>query len=155
MATQARRINRQKIALIHVAAQQLGIGEEDYRALLQGAAGVGSARDLSAAGFDAVMRRFAALGFTSHQAQYGRRAGMATPEQVGTIRALWQVLTAGKASHGAKALRAWLERSFHVSDLRFCDVATAQKAIEGLKAMNARKRASDQASTSTQGGNHE
>ena len=56
MESKNRRISRQKIALIHVAAHQLGIGDVDYRALLMGAAGVRSASDLDAAGFDAVMR---------------------------------------------------------------------------------------------------
>ena len=72
MESKNRRISRQKIALIHVAAHQLGIGDVDYRALLMGAAGVRSASDLDAAGFDAVMSRFEALGFAKGKA---RRAG--------------------------------------------------------------------------------
>ena len=73
MATQNRRISRQQIALIHVAAHQLGMGDADYRALLVRAAGVRSASGLDAAGFEAVMRRFEALGFAKGQA---RRAGV-------------------------------------------------------------------------------
>ena len=45
MASQARRVSRQQIALIHVAAHQLGMGDADYRALLVRAAGV-PARDV-------------------------------------------------------------------------------------------------------------
>ena len=155
MESKNRRISRQKIALIHVAAHQLGIGDVDYRALLMGAAGVRSASDLDAAGFDAVMRRFEALGFAKGKArragapaiapapvplQYGERWGMATPAQVDTIRGLWRTWYEGSDEDSARALRHWLERHYHVSDLRFCDVATAQKAIEGLKAMNGRKQ---------------
>ena len=155
MESKNRRISRQKIALIHVAAHQLGIGDVDYRALLMGAAGVRSASDLDAAGFDAVMRRFEALGFAKGQArragapatapapvppQYGERWGMATPAQVDTIRGMWRTWYEGSDEASARALRHWLETHYHVTDLRFCDVPTAQKALEGLKAMNARKR---------------
>lgn len=155
MATQNRRISRQQIALIHVAAHQLGMGDADYRALLVRAAGVRSASGLDAAGFVAVMRRFEALGFAKGKArragvpatapapvppQYGERRGMATPAQVDTIRGMWRTWYEGSDEDSARALRHWLEGHYHVSDLRFCDVATAQKALEGLKAMNARKR---------------
>ena len=155
MESKNRRISRQKIALIHVAAHQLGIGDVDYRALLMGAAGVRSASDLDAAGFDAVMSRFEALGFAKGKArragapatapapvppQYGERWGMATPAQVDTIRGMWRTWCEGSDEASARALRHWLETHYHVTDLRFCDVPTAQKAIEGLKAMHGRQQ---------------
>ncbi len=148
MASNARRINRQKIALVHVAAQRLGMADADYRALLVGTAGVSSARDLDPTGFDAVMRRFEALGFVSARVaapQYGERPGMATPAQVRAIQAHWKAWhhadnPRADASETARALRHWLERYYCITDLRFCDVTTAQKAIEGLKAMHARQQ---------------
>jgi hypothetical protein len=155
MESKTRRISRQKIALIHVAAHQLGMGDSDYRALLMGAAGVRSASDLDAAGFEAVMRRFEALGFAKGKArragapatapapvppQYGERWGMATPAQVDTIRGMWRTWYEGSDEASARALRHWLETHYHVTDLRFCDVPTAQKAIEGLKAMHGRQQ---------------
>lgn len=168
MATQTRRVSRQKIALVHVAAHQLGMADADYRALLMGAAGVRSAGDLNAAGFDAVMRRFEALGFAKGKArragapvaapaaapapvppQYGERRGMATPAQVDTIRGMWRTWYEGSEEASARALRHWLEGHYHITDLRFCDVATAQKALEGLKAMNARKRRAGKANTTS------
>lgn len=150
MKAKSQRVSRQKIALVHVAAHQLGMDDAQYRAVLMGAAGVPSARDLSPAGFDAVMRRFVVLGFVpaapgaTAAPSYGERPGMASPAQIRAIRALWHAWHDGEAAgtdtpETAQALRTWLRRSFHISDLRFCDVATAQKAIEGLKAMNARK----------------
>ena len=155
MESKNRRISRQKIALIHVAAHQLGMSDADYRALLMGAAGVRSASDLDAAGFKAVLRRFEALGFAKGQArragvpatapapvppQYGERWGMATPAQVDTIRGMWRTWYEGSDEASARALRHWLETHYHVTDLRFCDVPTAQKAIEGLKAMHGRQQ---------------
>ena len=155
MASQTRRVSSKQIALIHVAAHQLGMSDVDYRALLMGAAGVRSASDLDAAGFKAVLRRFEALGFAKGKArragvpaaapapvppQYGERWGMATPAQVDTIRGMWRTWYEGSDEDSARALRHWLERHYQVSDLRFCDVTTAQKAIEGLKAMSGRKQ---------------
>ena len=155
MASQTRRVSRQQIALIHVAAHQLGMSDVDYRTLLMGAAGVRSASDLDAAGFEAVMRRFEALGFAKGKArragapaiapapvplQYGERWGMATPAQVDTIRGMWRTWYEGSDEASARALRHWLETHYHVTDLRFCDVPTAQKAIEGLKAMHGRQQ---------------
>ena len=51
MAFKPKTLRREQIALIHVAAHQLGMGEEDYRALLMGTAGVRSSRELDQAGF--------------------------------------------------------------------------------------------------------
>ena len=148
MTTQTRRVSRQQIALVHVAAHRLGMGDADYRALLMGAAGVRSASDLDTTGFNAVMRRFEALGFVSARVaapQYGERPGMATPAQVRAIQAHWKAWhhadnPRADASETARALRHWLERYYCITDLRFCDVTTAQKAIEGLKAMHARQQ---------------
>ena len=155
MSSKRETVTKAQIALVHVAAHQLGMGDDEYRAMLHGAAGVRSASGLDAAGFEAVMRRFEALGFAKGQArragvpatapapvppQYGERRGMATPAQVDTIRGMWRTWYEGSDEASARALRHWLEGHYHVSDLRFCDVATAQKAIEGLKAMSGRKQ---------------
>lgn len=146
MAAKQKSLTREQIAIVHVAAHQLRMTDADYRALLMQTAGVNSSRGLNEAGFRAVMLRMEKLGFThvKHRSapavptpQYGQRVGMATPAQVSQIVRLWA------RWHGrddARALGHWLERSFHVSDLRFVDTSTAQKAIEGLKAMVARKK---------------
>lgn len=142
MTAKEKPLSREKIAIIHVATHQLRMTNEDYRALLMATAGVNSASGLNEAGFRAVMLRMEKLGFTSAKPkaapapQYGQREGMATPAQVATIRKLW---ASWHGQDNDRALGHWLNRSFHVSDLRFVDAATAQKAIEGLKAMTRRK----------------
>lgn len=152
MAAKAKPLAREKIAIVHVAAHQLHMTDEDYRALLMSTAGVSSSRGLNEAGFRAVMLRMEKLGFSHGKTkvapapQYGQREGMATPAQVTTMRKLW---ASWHGQDDARALGHWLHRSFHVSDLRFVDVATAQKAIEGLKAMARRK---PRAATPTTGG---
>lgn len=152
MATKPKTLNREQIAVIHVAAHQLGMCDEDYRALLMGTAGVRSASDLDQVGFERVMKRFDALGFARalpkskakpKARNYGERLGMASDAQVRTIRVLWRDWHGDDGPQGDRALRHWLERFHHVSDLRFCSGTTAQKAIEGLKAMNGRKRSAN------------
>lgn len=154
MAAKEKPLSREKIAIVHVAAHQLRMPDADYRALLMQTAGVNSSSGLNEAGFRAVMLRMEKLGFTHAKPkapapQYGRRDGMATPAQVGTIARLWA------RWHGrddARALGHWLDHSFHVSDLRFVDAPTAQKAIEGLKAMIARKARATPRATRPTGG---
>jgi phage gp16-like protein len=142
MIAKEKPLSREKIAIVHIAAHQLRMQDADYRALLMQTAGVNSSRELNEAGFRAVMLRMEKLGFTHGKPkaatapQYGQRDGMATLAQVATIRKLW---ANWHGQDDARALGHWLHRSFLVSDLRFVDVATAQKAIEGLKAMTRRK----------------
>lgn len=132
-----------QIAVVHVAKKQLGLSEEVYRAVLVRIGGVESAADLDRTGFEAVMAYFTACGFRSSWTQrtFGRRPGMATPKQVDLIRDLWNQWSDGKDEH---ELNNWLEHSYGVSALRFCDGPTTAKAIAGLKAMIGRKRAKSQ-----------
>ncbi|MDE0390987.1 MAG: regulatory protein GemA [Rhodospirillales bacterium] len=128
-------------ALIHGAKAQLGLGDDDYRAILLHEAGVETSRDLDNDGFDAVMERLKALGFkpTVRPPAYGHRAGMATPAQVAYIRSLWKEYTEGVGDD--RSLGKWLQRTVKVSDLRFVSFAAARKAITGLRAMVQKKAA--------------
>lgn len=130
-----------QIALVHLAAKQLGFDDDLYRAILIAHGGVDSAKNLDARGFERVMAYFTAHGFRSTWTQrtYGNRPGMATPRQIDLIRGLWADWSGGEDEAG---LNAWLERSFHVSSLRFLSGAAAGKAITGLKTMIARKKTS-------------
>lgn len=134
-------LTKKQTALIHVAKAQLGLSDDDYRAVLRDEAGVGSSRNLDNDGFDAVMERFRSLGFkpTDTPPAYGRRAGMATPAQVSYIRSLWSEYTDGVGDD--RSLGKWLQRTVKVSDLRFVSFAAARKAITGLRAMVEKKKA--------------
>ena len=134
-------LTKKQTALIHVAKKQLGLGDDDYRAVLLHEAGVESSRDLDNDGFDAVMERFRDLGFkpTATPPAYGRRAGMATPAQVAYIRSLWSEYTDGVGDD--RSLGKWLQRTVKVTDLRFVSFAAARKAITGLRAMVEKKKA--------------
>lgn len=131
-------ITRKQLALVHLAKARLGMSEEAYRDMLRLYAGVDSAAQLDAEGFDIVMARYGQLGFTSswHARNLGDRPGMATAKQVALIRGLWRDWSGGDDD---RALGRWLENSFGVSALRFLDTAATQKAITALKSMAARK----------------
>ncbi|MBB4018338.1 hypothetical protein GGR16_003385 [Chelatococcus caeni] len=127
-----------QLAVIHLAKKSLGLDDETYRAVLTFHAGVSSAKDLTPAGFEAVMRYFNACGFRStwNARTFGRRPGMATPRQIDLIRSLWRDWS---GADDEQALGRWLERSFGVSALRFLSSTKAGDAINGLKAMIRRK----------------
>lgn len=134
-------IDGKKIGLVHVAAKQLGLDEDEYRAILARFARVGSAKDLDETGFRRVMDHMNALGFrsTSNRANLGDRPGMASPGQVALLRRLWAEYTDGAGSD--LTLGRWLARTFKVEALRFLPASIAPKAIAALKTMLAKKRA--------------
>ena len=51
-------IDRRKLALIHIIKKELGLKDEEYRVILQKAAGVFSAKDLDDKGFRRLMNYF-------------------------------------------------------------------------------------------------
>jgi len=128
-----------KKRLLQVARRQLALSDQQWRDLLEAETGCRSTRDIDLAGFEAVMERLKALGFESTHARgdYGRRAGMATPNQVRLIQQLWHEYATYDDS---RSLDHWLEHSFGISSLRFADSDTTSKAITALKAMVARKK---------------
>ena len=133
-------LSRKQIAMIHVAQKQLGLCDEDYRAILLHEAGVDTSRDLDSDGLDAVMQRFKVLGFkpSTTAPYYGRRAGMAPPAQIALVRSLWNEYTGGEGDD--RSLGKWLQHTVKVSDLRFLSSAAARKAIAGLRAMVEKKK---------------
>ena len=87
------------------------------------------------------MLEFERLGFKSTSARrgFGNRPGMATNAQIAKIRSLFQEWSGGKG--GARALDAWVNRTFHVAALRWLSFDNGIKAVEALKKMAERRRA--------------
>ena len=133
-------ISARQIAVLHVAKHQLGLSDAAYRELLHQAAGVRSAKELDAAGFEAALERLAALGFRTRLPArgLGDRPGMASPAQVDYIVRMWRAYL---GRDDETALNHWLEHKFGVTALRFVDRHAANQAITALKAMTARSRA--------------
>lgn len=133
-------ISRKKIALVHVARRDLGLSDEEYRAILQRQGGVSSAAELDEFGFEHVMRYVTALGFRSDWTRrtFGDRPGMASPAQIDHIRQLWRNYL-GHEDEADAALNAWLDHFHHISALRFVDAEKAGKVIPALRVMAGRK----------------
>lgn len=134
---------RKQLALVHVAKKQLGLDDAAYRAALERAAGVRSARDLDGPGLDAAMAEFTRLGFRQKPGRpdgpdYGERWGFATPAQVRLIRDLWNEYTKGEGTE--LSLGKWLNRTYGCSALRFLTSADAPKAITALMEMARRRK---------------
>jgi phage gp16-like protein len=133
-------IDKKEIAVIHIAKTQLGISEEDYRAILKQQCGVESSKQLDKRGLATLMDYFAKLGFksTARARRFGQRAGMATPGQVTLMRKLWEEYT-GVVS-GDQEMGKWLHRHFKISALRFVSSEKAPKVIHALRHMAAQRR---------------
>lgn len=134
-------MTKQKLSVIHIAKQRLGISDEGYRDILQKIGGVGSSKELDEHGFEAIMLRFQQLGFKStwNQKNYGYRPGMASPRQVALVRTLWKQFTNGEG--GEKSLSKWLSHKFSINSVRFLDANTAHRVVGALKRMTNKKAA--------------
>ncbi|MEM7428012.1 MAG: regulatory protein GemA [Pseudomonadota bacterium] len=128
-----------QIAVVHLAAKELGLDDDTYRAVLKRWGGVTSSKDLDQGGFEKVMAYFTACGFRSTWTRrtFGKRPGRASPAQTDLIRKLWREWS---GDDDELALNAWLDRSYHIAALRFVTPEIAKKAIEGLKIMVRRKQ---------------
>ena len=128
-------IDSRRKAVIHVARAQLALSDEDYRALLQRVAGVSSSRELDGAGFNRVMSALERLGFRNVRGrpQTAERPGMATPAQIGRIRALFKGYT---GVDDDLQLGRWLQKRFHASHPNFLPGWRAGKVIALLTKMN-------------------
>lgn len=81
------------LTLVHVGRRELGLDDEDYRALLESVTGSRSAKGLKAAQLDAVVTAMKGLGFKVKGNTTGRRsppsaAHVLAPE-VRKLRAIW------------------------------------------------------------------
>ncbi|MDF1486688.1 regulatory protein GemA [Ramlibacter sp. H39-3-26] len=138
------------VAAIHVLKSKLRLSDDDYRALLNGLTGKTSSLDLTAA---------ERQGVRDHMQRLAERAGIATAtrrrpltqEQFDAVRkkasprerkvwALWhQLHRDGLVNNPSRAaLDAWVERTVHVTALRFCTTAQLDTCIEALKAWQTR-----------------
>ena len=128
---------RTKLSLIHIAKKSVGITDDAYRAILDGAAGVSSAAELEYEyQFNAVMQAFENLGFKSTarkspRPKWGDQWG-GTPEQRAKIEVMWKTCARNPSE---RALRTFIKRITRVDHPRFLRVELAQKVIIALEAM--------------------
>lgn len=120
--------------LIHTARRQLNLDETAYRAILQGAAGITSSKDLqNSAQFDEIMKAFKNLGFRYRQKQEVVLPNRASKAQIAYIKKLWDLGSRTKTDAG---LRHFLQRIAHVDDVSFLTKQQASAVILALQDVN-------------------
>lgn len=125
---------RRDLAAIHIAAKQLGLDDDAYRALLREVAGVESARDLDAAGRRAVLARLGRSNVTSIR-------DWRTP-RIAKARALWDALARAGVIR-APGEGAWLRfcaRQTGVARPQWATSDGLNRLIEALKSWCDRER---------------
>lgn len=124
-------ISRGKLAQIHIARQQLGLSDEDYRAILARTAGVSSAKELTNRNVGAVLHEFRRLGW---QPKPAKRAGRKAPRPPrGRARVMAKI--EAMLTH---AERSWAyadgmaKHMFHVERVDWLDDGQLQKLMQAM-----------------------
>lgn len=138
------------VAAIHVLKGKLALQDDDYRALLINLTGKSSSKAMNQAERRHVREHMQGLAERMGLAQPTRRRPL-TGEQFAKAKAsaspkerkvwaLWHQLHRDGlvGNPGRAALDAWVERTVHVTALRFCTPAQLDTCIEALKAWQTR-----------------
>jgi phage gp16-like protein len=121
------------LAKLHVAKKQLGLGDEDYRAILTRLTGLSSSKDMTPAQLDQVMVEFERLGFVATSGKF-----KPSPHaHVRHVHAQWGELSRkGIVANGSvQALAAFIKRMVPCDHPDWLSVEDARKVSEALKAM--------------------
>lgn len=142
-------LRTQQLAMIHIAAKQLGLDDDTYRAMLWTIARVSSAGDLDQAGRDAILLHLKQCGWRStsrrnHPSRYQKGS------QPALIRHIWTCLArAGAIDDGSdRALRTYVRHQTATysanhqgwDDPTLLPTWAAVRLIEQMKNFAARKR---------------
>ena len=142
-ASHASSQRRSMIGKLHVAKTQLGMAEDDYRALLQRSAGVMSAADADIAGLDRALKAMEGLGWKAlppTRRKDGKGIATRRPADHPVARkaralwiSLWQLGAIENASE--QALEAFAKRQLGCTALQWADQSQCDRLIEALTAM--------------------
>lgn len=139
-ASQQRR--RALLAKVHIAKVQLGMVEDDYRAVIQRHTGAPSAKDASEDQLVAVLKEFEAKGFSPRARLDPVRRGSRAPRRADhpvarKARAMWLSLhQLGVVRNPSEAaLDAFACRQLGCTVMQWADQALGYRLIEALKAM--------------------
>lgn len=127
------------LAIIRVAKQQVGMSDEDYRALLVRLTGSDSAKALTPATFKKLMEHLEKAGFRSSAAKKDakRHPLKASEAQLRKIEGLWDEFTDGTGTE--TSLRRWMDNRGYGASPTWLDADTARKVIGALTNMVSRK----------------
>lgn len=133
-------VRRAMLAKVHIAAKELALAEESYRAIFQRITGKTTAGECGDAQLDAVLAEFKRLGWKPKV-----RKPTSNVPHVRMIHGLWNAMKPKLADGSDGALRAFVRRQTRdehhpdgIDRPEWLDAAQATKVIEGLKAWGAR-----------------
>lgn len=132
-------INKTQSVLIHIAKKQLGLPEEDYRAMLRNSFNAASSKELSYRQAGALIDEFKRLGFAIKPKAKPSRAKapnlihMVSPQELAKI----EHLTADVQWRFRDGYQRWLRK--YLRKDRITTSREASNVIEALKAMAQRR----------------
>ena len=130
---------RKLLAKVHVGRKALGIGEDDYRALLERLTGHRSATYLDHDQLDGVLGEFERLGFHSSTGPTSSRTTASHPV-ANKARAMWiSLYQIGAIDDPTEAaLESFSRRQLGVDRLQWANQSEGSRLIEALKSIAAR-----------------
>ena len=125
---------RKLIQLIHIGRAQVGLEEEDYRAMLEGLSGERSSAHMSIPQLEEALKALRSMGFRVRKRLPVRPQdkGYATDKQLAYIKGMWELCARVKTE---KALAAFVKRITGAEALRFLTACTARSVILALRKM--------------------
>lgn len=129
---------RALLAKVHIAKKQLGLAEDDYRAIIFQHCGSMSAADATETQLAAVVQHFGQRGFkATAKGVPGRRAPAVDTPSARKARALWISLhhLGAVRNPSEEALEAFARRQLSTEHWRWSDQSLSYRLIEALKAM--------------------
>lgn len=128
-------LDRSKIIqLIHIAKSQIGLSDEDYRAVLESTAKKSSCSEMSVFELNEVLKAMKKLGFKVKKMETREEEiGWDTSkEQMDYIRGMWELVARDKSE---RALYRFIKRITGADHPRFMGAVEAQKVILALRKM--------------------
>nr|WP_318710442.1 regulatory protein GemA [uncultured Treponema sp.] len=127
--------NRSKIIqLIHIAKSQIGLSDEDYRAVLESTTKKTSCSDMSLFELNEVLKAMKKLGFKVKKLETkDNEIGWdASKEQMDYIKGMWELVARDKSD---RALYKFIKRITGADHPRFMRSVDSQKVIVALRKM--------------------
>ena len=129
------KINRSKIIqLIHIAKSQIGLSDEDYRAVLESTTKKTSCSNMSLFELNEVLKAVKKLGFKVKKLETkDNEIGWdASKEQMDYIKGMWELVARDKSD---RALYKFIKRITGADHPRFMRSVDSQKVIVALRKM--------------------
>lgn len=122
------------IQLIHIAKSQVGLSDEDYRAVLESTTKKSSCSDMTVFELNEVLKAMKKLGFRVKKLETKENEiGWDTSkEQLNYIKGMWELVARDKSD---RALYHFIKRITGADHPRFMGAAEAQKVILALRKM--------------------